>query len=209
MNKKNISYIGITVGVTLIFFGSSFLCLREKALRKCAIENPKKDETIKYDVKKDETKKDEAIVSKPIVKLQSPTVKQTPDPQSIEKVLPKLSAKTQSATVTKHPLVIVQGAKDNSIKLKKSQKKRKISFRYRSSKPKTVFLIGDFNNWDKKANPMKQGKNYVWEAILSLIPGEYQYAFVVDGKRINDPNNKKTVHLKDGKASILKIEPIQ
>ena len=73
---------------------------------------------------------------------------------------------------------------------------------------KRVSVIGDFNKWNKKANPMKQGQNFVWETVLMLTPGEYKYAYVVDGKRINDPNNRKTVHLKTGKASVLKVEPL-
>jgi len=90
----------------------------------------------------------------------------------------------------------------------KSQK-RKIAFKYRSSKPKTVFLVGDFNKWNKKVNPMKKGQNFVWETVLILSPGEYKYAYIVDGKRVNDPNNKKTVHLKGGKASVLTVKPLQ
>ncbi len=42
-----------------------------------------------------------------------------------------------------------------------------------------------------------------------LTPGEYKYAFIVDGKRINDPSIKKVVHLKTGKASVLKVEHLQ
>ncbi|MDO8735424.1 MAG: hypothetical protein Q7K21_09760, partial [Elusimicrobiota bacterium] len=98
-------------------------------------------------------------------------------------------------------------AAEGKLQSSKSQK-RKIAFRYRSSKPKTVFLVGDFNKWNKKTNPMKQGQNFVWETVLMLTPGEYKYAYIVDGKRINDPNNRKTVHLKTGKASVLKVEPL-
>jgi len=47
---------------------------------------------------------------------------------------------------------------------------------------------------------MKKGENSVWETILLLSPGEYKYAFLIDGKRINDPNNKRVVHLKSGKV---------
>lgn len=134
--------------------------------------------------------------------LKEKSVKKTvvKNPKKVEVVISTPAMKTQT--------VAVQGAKSNSTELKKSQT-RKIAFRYRSSKPKAVFLVGDFNKWNKKANPMKQGQNFVWETILMLNNGEYKYAFVVDGKRINDPNNRKTVHLKTGKASVLKVEPLQ
>lgn len=160
MDKKIISYIGLTVGVVLIFLGGGLLYLKEKTVKKTIAKSPKKVEV---------------VISTPSVK---PQIAQTPKPVATN-LLPQ-----------------------------KSQK-RKIAFRYRSSKPKKVFLVGDFNKWNKKANPMKQGENFWWETVLMLTPGDYRYAFVVDGKRINDPNNKKTVHLKSGKASVLKVESLQ
>ena len=133
--------------------------------------------------------------------LKEKSVKKTAvkNPKKVEVVISTPAMKTQK--------IVVPVAKSNSTELKKSQK-RKIAFRYRSSKPKTVFLVGDFNKWNKKSNPMKRGQNFVWETVLMLNNGEYKYAFVVDGKRIKDPNNRKTVHLKGGKASVLKVEPL-
>jgi len=128
------------------------------------------------------------------------------NPKKVEVVI----ASRQSAAGK--PQIPSQSSPKSSVSPEKVQsvksQKRKIAFNYRSSKPKTVFLIGDFNKWNKKANPMKQGQNFVWETVLMLTPGEYKYAYVVDGKRINDPNNRKTVHLKTGKASVLKVEPL-
>jgi hypothetical protein len=90
-----------------------------------------------------------------------------------------------------------------------NQQKRKIAFKYRSSKVKTVYLIGDFNKWNKIANPLKLGDNFTFETILLLSPGEYKYCFLADGKRVADPNNRKTVHLKTSKVSVLTVKPIQ
>ncbi len=166
MDKKLVSYIGLSIGIVLIFLGGGLLYLKEKSVKKTVVKNPKK----------------------------------------VEVVISTSAMKTQK--------IVVPVAKSNSTELKKvanlpaGRQERKIAFRYRSSKPKSVFLVGDFNKWNKKANPMKQGQNFVWETILMLNNGEYKYAFVVDGKRINDPNNRKTVHLKGGKASVLKVEPL-
>jgi anti-sigma factor RsiW len=44
----------------------------------------------------------------------------------------------------------------------------------------TVAVAGDFNGWDSAQ--MKQGADGVWRVRLSLQPGRYQYAFVVDGE---------------------------
>ena len=116
---------------------------------------------------------------------------------------------TGSTTTTKQQTVTPDIPKNNlDVDTTNSTQKRKISFKFRSSKPQSVFLIGDFNKWNKKANPMTKGDNFVWETTVLLAPGEYKYAFLVDNKQTNDPYNKKTTRLKSGKASILIIKPL-
>ena len=52
----------------------------------------------------------------------------------------------------------------------------------------TVFLVGDFNNWNPTVEKMvKEGDRFV--VSLFLIEGDYRYKFVVDGKWIHDPDN--------------------
>lgn len=47
-----------------------------------------------------------------------------------------------------------------------------------------VNLVGDFNDWDQVATPLRQsGSGEVWSVTLRLAPGPYRYAFVVDGER--------------------------
>ena len=53
---------------------------------------------------------------------------------------------------------------------------------------KTVFLSGDFNNWDPKAYSMKK-EGEEWVFPVHLFAGKHLYKFVVDGKWINDPAN--------------------
>jgi len=44
-----------------------------------------------------------------------------------------------------------------------------------------VMLVGDFNDWNTQATPMRQGEQY-WEARLILRAGEsYSYAYLIDG----------------------------
>lgn len=45
-----------------------------------------------------------------------------------------------------------------------------------------VFLAGTFNGWNPKATPMKQQHGGDWEAEVELIPGSYEYKFVIDGE---------------------------
>ena len=51
-----------------------------------------------------------------------------------------------------------------------------------------VFLVGEFNNWNTKANPMKKDSDGTWRASIPLDPGSYQYRFFSDGKWENDPS---------------------
>jgi 1,4-alpha-glucan branching enzyme len=46
---------------------------------------------------------------------------------------------------------------------------------------KEVFLVGDFNDWNQSATPLKKAKN-VWKTTLELEQGqEYQFRYLVDG----------------------------
>ena len=42
-------------------------------------------------------------------------------------------------------------------------------------------LVGDFNNWDSSATPMKRLKDGSWAATLRLAPGDYRYRYLADG----------------------------
>ena len=46
----------------------------------------------------------------------------------------------------------------------------------------TVYLVGDFNNWDESATPMKRQKNGSFTVSLDLEKErEYQFRYLVNG----------------------------
>ncbi len=47
-----------------------------------------------------------------------------------------------------------------------------------------VFLAGDFNTWSPEAQRMKRVKKGqdVFVALVDLLPGRYEYKYVVDGE---------------------------
>jgi hypothetical protein len=46
---------------------------------------------------------------------------------------------------------------------------------------KSVYIVGDFNNWDIHANPMKKRKNEDYTVSLDLESGrEYQFRYLID-----------------------------
>ena len=66
---------------------------------------------------------------------------------------------------------------------------------------KQVSLEGDFNGWDPDATPMIRQPDGRWMASLELTHGYHEYVFLVDGKRVLDPNAT-------GKAKDSRREPV-
>ncbi|MBW1897868.1 MAG: isoamylase early set domain-containing protein [Deltaproteobacteria bacterium] len=66
----------------------------------------------------------------------------------------------------------------------KSKPKCKVTFRLppkAAKNAKAVNIVGEFNNWSKKATPMKRLKSGAYVATLDLDPGrEYQYRYLID-----------------------------
>lgn len=83
----------------------------------------------------------------------------------------------------------------------KSEKKRKILFQYRDSIPKRVSIVGKFNQWSPQL--MKKNDQHQWSITLQISPGKYAYNFIVDGKMIRDPSNKKSIQAGQKIASSL------
>ncbi|MDB6108773.1 MAG: glycoside hydrolase family 13 domain protein [Pedosphaera sp.] len=50
-----------------------------------------------------------------------------------------------------------------------------------------VCLIGDFNDWDPAAYPMKRQVDGAWLIQIPLNHGHHHYQFLVDGKPTLDP----------------------
>ena len=66
----------------------------------------------------------------------------------------------------------------------KSKQKCKVTFRLPSEAVKNgkfVTIVGEFNNWNRDATPMKRLKNGSYVVTLDLDIGrEYQYRYLID-----------------------------
>ncbi|MBW1894915.1 MAG: isoamylase early set domain-containing protein [Deltaproteobacteria bacterium] len=60
---------------------------------------------------------------------------------------------------------------------------------------KSVRVVGDFNNWDDKATPMKSLKNGAFTATIEVEPNqEYHFKYIMDEtKWENDRNADKYI----------------
>jgi len=66
--------------------------------------------------------------------------------------------------------------------------KQKVTFSCVAPEANTVLLAGDFTGWEGAPLTLKKDKSGVWKASVSLLPGIYQYRFLVDGQWRDDPN---------------------
>lgn len=61
-------------------------------------------------------------------------------------------------------------------------------FRLAAPGARSVYLIGTFCGWDRRAHPLHPGeKEGVWEVVVPLGPGTYEYTFLVDGRDLVTP----------------------
>jgi 1,4-alpha-glucan branching enzyme len=66
-------------------------------------------------------------------------------------------------------------------------------------------VVGEFNNWDQTANPMRKTKG-AWKTTLKLDTGhEYQFRYLVDGRSWfnDDAADKYVPNNIDGDNSVL------
>jgi len=58
----------------------------------------------------------------------------------------------------------------------------------------TVFLVGDFNDWNPTSTPMRRREDGCWFVQVSLPHGHHQYRFLVDGRPTLDPMATGVAH---------------
>jgi 1,4-alpha-glucan branching enzyme len=76
-------------------------------------------------------------------------------------------------------------------KAKTKAGRRRIVFLLEAPDAGLVSLVGSFNGWDEKSHRMNKNDDGIWEKILMLYPGRYEYKFLVDGQWWNDPRNDR------------------
>jgi 1,4-alpha-glucan branching enzyme len=66
---------------------------------------------------------------------------------------------------------------------------RRVDFTLLAPEAKSVSLAGDFNGWDVNSLLLKENTKGMWKISIDLMPGRYEYLFLVDGEWRNDPNS--------------------
>ena len=64
---------------------------------------------------------------------------------------------------------------------------RAVNFICNAPQARSVSLVGDFNQWNPTAHPMRQMPDKAWFISVELKHGHHRYAFLVDGRLTLDP----------------------
>jgi 1,4-alpha-glucan branching enzyme len=79
-----------------------------------------------------------------------------------------------------------------------------ILFTFYAPTAKSIMISGSFNAWDihkdRMAGPDKSG---VWNIVITLPEGRYEYLFIVDGNWLPDPSVPTVDDGFGGKNSVL------
>ena len=74
-----------------------------------------------------------------------------------------------------------------------------VVFTVHAEKGKSVYLAGEFNGWDPSAKKMAwKARSGFYAATVKLVPGRYEYKFVIDGTWCADPENLDSVQNDQG-----------
>ena len=69
----------------------------------------------------------------------------------------------------------------------KSKPVCKVTFAVPAEDAKEVTVVGCFNEWDAKANPLKKLKNGTFKGVVSLdADNSYEFRYLVDGEFANE-----------------------
>ena len=83
---------------------------------------------------------------------------------------------------------------------------RAVNFICNAPQAKTVSVVGDFNQWNPAAHPMKQGPDRAWALMVELKHGHHRYAFLVDGALTLDPRAQGIT--RDDKGQRVSLVPV-
>ncbi len=91
-----------------------------------------------------------------------------------------------------------------------SDSPREVVVHFRDRAASDVRIAGDFNGWvpDKGVRSLieSEGQTRIWTKIIRLIPGTYQYRYVVDGEWREDPDNPEVASSAvGGRNSVLVV----
>jgi len=87
-----------------------------------------------------------------------------------------------------------------------AEKAKMVTFTFFAPDAGNVFIAGTFNDWSDSKHPLKKDRKGNWNKRLKLVPGKYEYKFIVDGEWVSDPENDESENNSLGSTnSILRV----
>ena len=89
-----------------------------------------------------------------------------------------------------------------------SVEENRVVFRYPAETDGQVTVAGNFNHWDPFMHRLSKdsSRSDAYSLSISLPPGTYYYYFVVNGRRVLDPRNPRTMRSNDGhRVSVIEL----
>lgn len=59
---------------------------------------------------------------------------------------------------------------------------KRVTITCHAPEAQAVFVAGTFNEWQPAALPLQPGDAGNWNTTLDLLPGRYEFKFIVDGQ---------------------------
>ncbi|WP_028972752.1 hypothetical protein [Spirochaeta cellobiosiphila] len=82
-----------------------------------------------------------------------------------------------------------------------------VQFSFRAEPGQTVYLCGDFNNYDPFFTPMIEKEQGVYSVSLKLLAGKHHYYYIYKGQKLTDPlNHLQEISTKGQTLSVVIIE---
>ena len=146
------------------------------------------------------SKNSKTVVAKPVAKKTATKAAKPVAKKAEAKAAPEKKAAKPAAKVAKPVAETPKAAKPAKAPAKKVAEKpakaaapKKVAVEFVADCPlaTTVSIAGTFNDWAVDVDMLKKDKKTgLWAAKISLVPGDYEYKFVCDGKNWDAGDNK-------------------
>ena len=119
------------------------------------------------------------------------TKKAAAKPAAAPKAAPKAAPAKKAAAKPAAKPAAAPKASAKAAAAKAAPKKVTVEFIADCPLASTVSIAGTFNNWAVDVDMLKKDKKSgLWTTKIALVPGDYEYKFVCDGKNWDAGDNK-------------------
>ena len=84
-------------------------------------------------------------------------------------------------------------AERKSARQEKQPRKKRVTFVFNAPGARSVRVTGTFCGWHPQSHALKKDRRGGWRTSIWLVPGRYEYRFLVDGQWRDDPSCRERV----------------